>query len=88
MLGRVGWVDKALNAFRISTAGEETREEAMAELRDVLDGVVKDFTAYGARLLGVVKRPRQLLFRAGGIFGEDSRRRRRRGNAFAAHEPW
>ncbi|RWD87074.1 MAG: VirB4 family type IV secretion/conjugal transfer ATPase [Mesorhizobium sp.] len=56
MVGRVGWVDKALNAFRISTAGEETREEAMAELHDVLDGVVKDFSAYGARLLGVMTR--------------------------------
>ena len=56
MIGRVGWVDKALNAFRVNTAGEETREEAMAELHDVLNGVVKDFSAYGARLLGVVNR--------------------------------
>ena len=56
MIGRVGWVDKALNAFRVNTAGEETREEAIAELHDVLNGVVTDFSAYGARLLGVVKR--------------------------------
>lgn len=56
MVGKVGLVDKALNAFRISTAGEETRDEAQAELRDVLNGVVKEFAPYGARLLSVISR--------------------------------
>ncbi|ESY89643.1 VirB4 family type IV secretion system protein [Mesorhizobium sp. LNHC209A00] len=95
MLGRVGWVDKALNAFRISTAGEETREEAMAELRDVLDGVVKDFTAYGARLLGVVKRrdsffsePAEFLAKilAGGVDVEMPLPRMSLGNVLATRQ--
>lgn len=65
MTGRIGLVDKALNAFRVASAGEETREEALAELHDKLDGIVKDFQAYGARLLGVTKR-------RGSIFSEPS----------------
>jgi len=56
MVGKIGWVDKAFDAFRLSSAGEETREEALKELHDVADGMVQDFRAYGARKLGLVER--------------------------------
>lgn len=56
MTGRIGVIDKALNAFRVKTAGEETRDEALAEMHDALSGILKDFQAYGARLLSVAQR--------------------------------
>lgn len=63
MVGKIGWVDKAFDAFRLSSAGEETREEALKELHDVVDGMVQDFRAYGARKLGLIER-------RGSIFSE------------------
>ncbi|PRD43812.1 type VI secretion protein [Phyllobacterium phragmitis] len=63
MIGKIGWVDKAFDAFRLSSAGEETREEALKELHDMADGMVQDFRAYGARKLGLIER-------RGSIFSE------------------
>ncbi|WP_273795052.1 VirB4 family type IV secretion/conjugal transfer ATPase [Brucella intermedia] len=63
MVGRIGWVDRAFNAFRLSSAGVETREEARRELHDVVNGIVQDFRAYGARKLGLTER-------RGSIFSE------------------
>lgn len=56
MTGKIGVVDKVLNAFRMSASGEETRAEAIAELTDALTGIANDFQAYGSRLLSVNKR--------------------------------
>lgn len=56
MVGKIGMVDKVLDFFRVASAGEETREDALRELHDKVDGIVKDFASYGARKLGVVKR--------------------------------
>lgn len=56
MVGKIGWVDKAFDAFRLSSAAEESREEALKELHDVVDGIVQDFGAYGARKIGLAER--------------------------------
>lgn len=56
MAGKIGWVDKIFDQFRLQSAGEETRAEALKELHDVTDSIVQDFGAYGARKLGVVER--------------------------------
>lgn len=56
MLGKIGWVDKIFDQFRMQSAGEETRADALKELHDVSDSIVQDFNAYGARKLSVVER--------------------------------
>src|SRR5690606_18489935 len=39
-----------------SSAAEESREEALKELHDVVDGIVQDFGAYGAHKIGLTER--------------------------------
>ena len=71
MVGKIGWVDKIFDQFRLQSAGEETRAEALKELHDVTDSIVQDFGAYGARKLGVVERNGSVFSEPGGISSED-----------------
>ena len=48
MVGKIGWVDKALDAFRLSSAGDESREDALKELHDTVDGIVARSLAHMA----------------------------------------
>jgi type IV secretion system protein VirB4 len=56
MIGKIGLVDKIFDQFRLQSVGEEMRTDALKELHDVTDGILRDFGAYGARKLGVVER--------------------------------
>ena len=56
MLGKIGWVDRALSAFSHGAGESESRTEALRELEEATLAMVQDFAPYGARRLGVAER--------------------------------